>query len=78
LWQAFGGENSMSKVNSRLQLSEISQEIVAEFANTIISHKPGFRRDLNPENYIQPLKQAQIGYLINKTGSKNGAVNVNS
>lgn len=80
LHTAIGGIYSQSlDEEGYLQYSEASNEAVVQFINHVaILKENGDENDLTQNSYYQPLKEAMIDVLANKTAMKNGAGNVNS
>lgn len=82
LWEALGGEDSMSISNATNQLvfGESSIDKVVEVMNNVAFIKEGYdpgQVEHTQEYFDQPMKNAQIAYLVNSSAIKNGATNVN-
>lgn len=77
LWEAMGGLYSKSIIDGKLQLSEASHNVVANF---IISYGKAIGSDMDTQdsrNYIQPLKDMFIGCVADDTAVKRGGGNWN-
>lgn len=66
-------------VDSEGKSSEFNNKVVVNFMNNIGDKKDGTtnKDDINQETYYQPLKNYEIGYVLNNTAVKNGAKNIN-
>lgn len=76
LHSALGGINSCNKEGI---FGEYNNEVVCNYMCNIGSKKPGIKGTpyIDQTTYTQPLKQYQIGYILNNSAVKNGAKNVN-
>lgn len=78
LWDILGGEWSCSKVDGELVLSESSIDEVVNIMNDYNIAKEGTTAESpkTQEYYTQPMKDANIAYLVNRSAFKNGPANV--
>lgn len=66
-------------IDSKGSGSEFNNEVVVNFMNNVGWLKDPSQKGqfVNQKTYVQPLKQYQIGYVLNSSAVKNGAKNMN-
>lgn len=78
LWNFFGGCQSMSLVNGKLQYSNVSVENVVTAMNSI-GEEIGNPSEIKTQDELwQPLKQVDVHYVATAGAVKQGAANINS
>lgn len=78
LWNFFGGCQSMSLVNGKLQYSNVSVENVVTAMNSIGEEIGNPSKIETQDDLWQPLKQVDVHYVATAGAVKQGAANINS